>query len=140
MAEITQLSFFNAEAARVYQRKQREAELEALMIQYIGAEATKKWHEKQRKLRAKLDAIYSQPSTPRMERVKAEIFAEVMATVKPLSNDYALLGIEPGATKREITNAYRRQARKLHPDKGGDPEAFKAMYAAYRKLLTLVKE
>jgi curved DNA-binding protein CbpA len=31
-------------------------------------------------------------------------------------------------------------ARKLHPDKGGDPEAFKVMYAAYRKLLTIAKE
>jgi hypothetical protein len=55
-------------------------------------------------------------------------------------NEYALLGIEPGATKRDIKNAYRRQARKLHPDKGGDAEAFKQMYAAYRKLLTIVKE
>jgi curved DNA-binding protein CbpA len=41
--------------------------------------------------------------------------------------------------KREVRNAYRRQARRLHPDKGGDPDAFKAMYAAYRKLLTIVK-
>jgi hypothetical protein len=53
------------------------------------------------------------------------------------TNEYTLLGIEPGATKREIKNAYRRQARRLHPDKGGDPEAFKAMYAAYRRLLAV---
>jgi hypothetical protein len=56
------------------------------------------------------------------------------------SKEYTLLGIEPDATKRDIKNAYRRQARKLHPDKGGDAEAFKQMYAAYRKLLTIVKE
>jgi DnaJ-domain-containing protein 1 len=56
------------------------------------------------------------------------------------SAEFALLGIEPGATKRDVKNAYRRQARKLHPDKGGDAEAFKTMYAAYRKLLTIVKE
>src|SRR5579884_3925506 len=45
--------------------------------------------------------------------------------------EYALLDIEPGATKREVKNAYRRKARKLHPDVGGDAEAFKQMYAAY---------
>jgi DnaJ-class molecular chaperone len=55
-------------------------------------------------------------------------------------SEYELLGIEAGATKREIKNAYRRQSRKLHPDKGGDAEAFKAMYAAYRKLLTVAKD
>lgn len=54
--------------------------------------------------------------------------------------EYALLGIEPGATKREIKNAYRRQARRLHPDKGGDAEAFKTMYAAYRRLLAATQE
>lgn len=94
----------------------------------------------QRKLKAKLDAICSEPLRPDLQAAVDSMRAEVMATAKPLRNDYALLGIEPGATKREITNAYRRQARKLHPDKGGDPEAFKTMYAAYRKLLTLVKE
>ncbi|MBA3824715.1 MAG: DnaJ domain-containing protein [Ktedonobacterales bacterium] len=53
---------------------------------------------------------------------------------------YTLLGIEQGASKREIKNAYRRQARKLHPDKGGDEAAFKALYAAYRQLLTITKD
>ena len=55
-------------------------------------------------------------------------------------SEYALLGIAPGATKRDIKNAYRRQARKLHPDKGGDAEAFKQIYAAYRRLLASTAE
>lgn len=30
-----------------------------------------------------------------------------------------------------ITKAYRKLARKKHPDKGGDPEEFKALSEAY---------
>jgi curved DNA-binding protein CbpA len=64
--------------------------------------------------------------------------AKIQASYKPHLDDYALLGIQPGVTKRDIKNAYRRQARRLHPDKGGDAEAFKAMYAAYRRLLAAI--
>lgn len=70
---------------------------------------------------------------------EAEALIQSISDKKHL-NEYDLLGIEPGATKRGVKNAYRRMARKLHPDKGGDPEAFKALYAAYRKLLTVAKE
>lgn len=51
--------------------------------------------------------------------------------------ELALLDVEAGATKREIRNAYRRKARKLHPDAGGDDEAFKQLHAAYRRLLAV---
>jgi hypothetical protein len=61
-------------------------------------------------------------------------------TNKKHANEYALLGIEAGATKREVKNAYRRKARKLHPDVGGDAEAFKQMYAAYRELLKVTHD
>jgi hypothetical protein len=51
----------------------------------------------------------------------------------------AILGLELDAnteiTKREVKNAYRRKARKLHPDVGGDAESFKQLYAAYRDIL-----
>ncbi len=42
-------------------------------------------------------------------------------------------------TKREVRNAYRRKARKLHPDVGGDAEAFKQLYAAYRAVLAVAR-
>ncbi len=140
MTKTTQLSLFDADAARAYQRQQRQAELKALMIQYIGEEATKKWYAKQKSLRQKLDAIYSQPLRPDLQASLDALQAEVMATARPINNDYALLNIEPGSSKRDIKNAYRRHARRLHPDKGGDPEAFKALYAAYRRLLAAARE
>jgi len=56
-----------------------------------------------------------------------------------MSDELALLGIEGNADKREIRNAYRRKARKLHPDVGGDAEAFKQLHDAYRKVLAAAK-
>ncbi|KAL3894703.1 MAG: hypothetical protein SGPRY_013734 [Prymnesium sp.] len=44
---------------------------------------------------------------------------------------YARLGVSKGATEQEIKRAYRMLALKKHPDKGGDPEEFKAIAEAY---------
>lgn len=44
---------------------------------------------------------------------------------------YDLLQVKPDATQDELASAYKKCALKLHPDKGGDPEQFKAMKAAY---------
>lgn len=136
-----QLSFFDEEANRQHQRQQRKAELDALMIQHIGLEATVQWYEKKNKRHAKLEAILSQPLRPDLQAAVDALRAKVMASVKPfLANECALLGIDLGASKREIRNAYRRQARKLHPDVGGDEAAFTQLHAAYRRLLAAAKE
>lgn len=47
-----------------------------------------------------------------------------------------LLEIPIGASKAEVQAAYRRQALRLHPDKGGCPEKMKqlnALYELYKK-------
>lgn len=44
---------------------------------------------------------------------------------------YEALGLTASATADEIKRAYRKLAMKNHPDKGGDPEAFKAVQEAY---------
>lgn len=36
---------------------------------------------------------------------------------------YALLGIEISASAKEIKNAYRKKALKVHPDKNPSPDA-----------------
>jgi curved DNA-binding protein CbpA len=36
---------------------------------------------------------------------------------------YAVLGVAPGADERELARAYRRLAKRWHPDRAGGPEA-----------------
>jgi DnaJ-class molecular chaperone len=49
---------------------------------------------------------------------------------------FKILGIKPGSTKQEIKAAYRRQAARLHPDKGGSAEEFNLLHKAYELALT----
>jgi DnaJ-class molecular chaperone len=51
-----------------------------------------------------------------------------------LSDPYAVLGLTPGASEKEITKAYRTLAKKHHPDSGGDDEHFKRIAAAHDML------
>lgn len=51
------------------------------------------------------------------------------------ADPYAVLGVAETATDREITAAFRRLARELHPDApGGDRDRFAAVVAAYELL------
>jgi len=47
---------------------------------------------------------------------------------------YETLGISKDATDQQIKKAYRKLSLKNHPDKGGDPEVFKAITEAYSVL------
>lgn len=47
---------------------------------------------------------------------------------------YDLLEVPRDASQDDIKKAYRRRARELHPDAGGDAERFKAVQAAYQVL------
>lgn len=56
-----------------------------------------------------------------------------MATTTP--SYYELLGLQSNATSTQITSAYRRLAKKLHPDTPtGDAERFKQISEAYETL------
>lgn len=50
---------------------------------------------------------------------------------EPLADACQVLEVSKTADTATITKAYRRLARKKHPDKGGDPEEFKALAEAY---------
>jgi hypothetical protein len=145
MAEI-QLSFFDissfdAEATCDYRRKQRRAEVDAWLVELLGPEEARKRRAQQARRRAKLDAILSKPLRPDLQASMDKLRAEMLASAKPfLKEERALLGVEQDATKRDIKNAYRRKARKLHPDVGGDAEAFKQLYAAYRAVLKVTQD
>lgn len=47
---------------------------------------------------------------------------------------YEILGVPKDATPEAIRAAYLKKAKELHPDAGGDPEAFAAMQEAYETL------
>ena len=47
---------------------------------------------------------------------------------------HEILGVRPGANRREVTEAFRRFALQHHPDRGGDPARFQAGVDAYRQL------
>jgi DnaJ-domain-containing protein 1 len=166
----TQLSLFDAQYAYTYKRKQQLADMEEQVLKMIGPKAFKKWkarHDREETLFAPYAAqdaindflIQSNPRIledetlykehlkkttslrPDMIEAICKMNKEIMASVKPfLAEEYAMLGLAVGASKREIKNAYRRQARKLHPDKGGNEEAMKALNGAYKRLLAAAKE
>lgn len=50
------------------------------------------------------------------------------------SRFYDLLGVGKAATPSEIKKAYHKQAMRLHPDKGGDPDDFKELQRAFEVL------
>jgi len=50
---------------------------------------------------------------------------------------WAVLGLEPGASQDEVRHAWRVAAARLHPDRGGDPDAFRVAKAAYEFLSAL---
>jgi hypothetical protein len=51
---------------------------------------------------------------------------------------FAVLELSASATKTEVRSAYRRLARKAHPDAGGDAEEFKKILAAYDAALSRI--
>jgi curved DNA-binding protein CbpA len=50
-------------------------------------------------------------------------------------NPYEVLGLEPTATPHQIKVAYRRAAKRTHPDSGGDPVAFAEVSRAHAILI-----
>ena len=47
---------------------------------------------------------------------------------------YRRLDLEAGADESEIRRAYRRKVKEVHPDRGGDEEAFRRVTEAYETL------
>ena len=47
---------------------------------------------------------------------------------------YKTLGVNRNASQDEIKKAFKKQAMKHHPDKGGDPKQFQQLNEAYEVL------
>ena len=54
-------------------------------------------------------------------------------------NLYRRLGLDEHCSDADVKKKYRALALKLHPDKGGDPEEFKAVSEAYAVLSSAEK-
>lgn len=52
-----------------------------------------------------------------------------------MTDPYQILGIAAGASDEQIKAAYRQLAKGMHPDAGGDPDAFMRMQSACDLLL-----
>ena len=50
---------------------------------------------------------------------------------EPAHGAFAELGVPAGASAEEIDRAYRRRVKEVHPDQGGDEEAFRRVREAY---------
>jgi hypothetical protein len=48
---------------------------------------------------------------------------------------YRRLDLRAGANESEVRRAYRRKVKEVHPDRGGDEEAFKRVTEAYETLV-----
>jgi len=59
----------------------------------------------------------------------------VAAAVRQAQDHYEILGVKRSASVEEIRTAYRRAAKKAHPDQGGSNEAFRRLQAAAEFLL-----
>ena len=53
---------------------------------------------------------------------------------------FVILGLNNEATVSDVKQAFRRLAKKTHPDVGGDAEEFKLIMGAYEQALEFVKQ
>ena len=58
----------------------------------------------------------------------------INTTMKKINNPWFILGLEPGATLKEVKTAYKRLALKNHPDKGGTIADWLAISDAYESI------
>lgn len=98
------------------------------------------WAEKKRTNRNYLAAklIFEQATREgnRSDRLRPREM--MIPTVKGEALIHLKLGktdLESGACRQAIKNAYRRMAKQVHPDLGGDSEAFLRIHQAYEELI-----
>ena len=66
---------------------------------------------------------------------RADSKPEVPAEAPKRLSAWAILQVEPDAPADVIKRAYRRRALETHPDRGGDPEVFRAVQHAYERAI-----
>ena len=57
-----------------------------------------------------------------------------MSRPRPAAHDFALLGVAAGADEAAVRQAFLQAVKAARPDRGGDPERYRDLIAAYRRL------
>ena len=83
--------------------------------------------EKHGKAERRYETYYSNP----------EIFNDEQR-ISSLPKCFIDLGMSETGTINDVKRAYKRLAKKCHPDAGGDPEEFKTLHSAYEMALGFV--
>lgn len=71
------------------------------------------------------------------ERSKGYTLDDLIARIRGDSSALVALGLQSGATQADIKRAYKRLAKKVHPDHGGDHESFIRLKNAYESAMRL---
>ncbi|MBF0549158.1 MAG: J domain-containing protein [Deltaproteobacteria bacterium] len=75
-------------------------------------------------------ALYLSPDHPD--------FGEEWSSIPHLATPLAVLGLTPPCTIRDIKRAFRIKSKQLHPDLGGDQNAFVLLRQSYEKALGVI--
>jgi hypothetical protein len=67
----------------------------------------------------------------------ARVKRPLKTVVKPASA-WEMLGLATGASLAEVKAAFRQRALATHPDHGGDADEFRALHAAYERLVSRI--
>jgi hypothetical protein len=75
---------------------------------------------------------YAQPSTGGRTRASWAKKPKLPAEAQPTKLDcFAILGLSKDCSQEELKKAWRKAAADHHPDRGGDPSAFRRIKEAY---------
>jgi curved DNA-binding protein CbpA len=94
---------------------------------------------KKRVLAKTLEGLLIEDSKTERVRVTMRLYYLALLLGAAAGDHYHTLGLRQRASQKQIKKAYRDLAKQHHPDKGGDPEKFAAVAAAYEVLGDEVK-
>ena len=82
-----------------------------------------------------LDGLREAAQAAKWRKARRHAFSERRSQEDVRAKALRLLGLEPGSSDDQIEKAFRKAARQLHPDVGGDATKFRAIVDARNLLL-----
>lgn len=82
-----------------------------------------------------LDGLREAAHASKWRKARRHAFSERRSQEDVRTKALRLLGLEPGSSDSQVEKAFRKAARRLHPDVGGDAAKFRAIVDARNLLL-----